>query len=274
MKQRLITAIIAGIFFMIFVLLGGAWFEAFIYLIATIAFIELLRMRKIAKYKVPSVVSVLLLWGLLAPDLGMINKMFDLHINKTDILLFSVILLLSYTVLAKNRFTFEDAGFLLITVVYVGFGFLYFIITRNAPDEIIGGHTVSGLSKFIFVLVVIWATDSGAYFFGKAFGKRKLWPTISPNKTIEGGIGGLVLGCVAGIVFQFISPVSSSILIVAGVCILIALFGQLGDMVESAFKRHYLVKDSGKILPGHGGILDRFDSMIFVFPILHLIQFI
>ncbi|MEC0302927.1 phosphatidate cytidylyltransferase, partial [Terribacillus saccharophilus] len=86
--------------------------------------------------------------------------------------------------------------------------------------------------------------------------------------------GGLVLGCVAGIVFQFISPVSSSILIVAGVCLLIALFGQLGDMVESAFKRHYLVKDSGKILPGHGGILDRFDSMIFVFPILHLIQFI
>ncbi|WP_093726567.1 phosphatidate cytidylyltransferase [Terribacillus halophilus] len=274
MKQRLITAIIAGIFFMVFVLLGKVWFEAFIYLIATIAFIELLRMRKIAKYKVPSVVSVLLLWGLLSPELGMINTIFDIHTNKTDILLFSVILLLSYTVLAKNRFTFEDAGFLLITVVYIGFGFLYFIITRNAPNEVIEGHVVTGLSKFIFVLVVIWATDSGAYFFGRAFGKRKLWPTISPNKTVEGGIGGLILGCIAGVVFHLVSPVSGSVWIVAGVCILIAVFGQLGDMVESAFKRHYLVKDSGKILPGHGGILDRFDSMIFVFPILHLIQFI
>jgi phosphatidate cytidylyltransferase len=274
MKQRLITAVVAGIFFMIFVLLGGEWFEAFVYLIATIAFIELLRMRKIAKYKIPSVVSILMLWGLLSPELGMINAMFDVHINKTDILLFSVILLLSYTVLAKNRFTFEDAGFLLITVVYVGFGFLYFLITRNAPDVFIEGHIITGLAKFIFVLVVIWATDSGAYFFGKAFGKHKLWPTISPNKTIEGGIGGLLLGCVAGIVFQIISPVNASIWIVIGVCILIAVFGQLGDMVESAFKRHYLVKDSGKILPGHGGILDRFDSMIFVFPILHLIQFI
>ncbi|MCK9906374.1 phosphatidate cytidylyltransferase, partial [Frankia sp. Cpl3] len=122
-----------------------------------------------------------------------------------------------------------------------------------------------GLVLTVLVILGIWATDSGAYFVGKAMGKRKLWPAISPNKTVEGSVGGLLFAIV--IVFLVnalvgqISPMHAlTIALIAGIA------GQMGDLVESAFKRHFGVKDSGQILPGHGGVLDRCDSWLFVFP--------
>src|SRR5690606_996650 len=119
-----------------------------------------------------------------------------------------------------------------------------------------------------------WATDTGAYFFGRAFGKHKLWPTISPKKTIEGAIGGIISACIVGISFHLIYPFEHSFWMIVLVTILVSMVGQLGDLVESAYKRYFGVKDSGNILPGHGGILDRFDSLLFVVPFLHLIHFI
>ena len=131
----------------------------------------------------------------------------------------------------------------------------------------------NGLPLFFFVLFNIWATDSGAYFIGRALGKRKLWPEISPKKTVEGAIGGIASALVLTVIFQLIHPLFSfSEALLAA--IVIAVFGQMGDLVESALKRHYGVKDSGNILPGHGGILDRFDSLIFVLPILHVLQLV
>ena len=133
---------------------------------------------------------------------------------------------------------------------------------------------VEGLNYMLFTLFVIWATDTGAYFFGRAFGKHKLWPTISPKKTIEGAIGGIISACIVGISFHLIYPFEHSFWMIVLVTILVSMVGQLGDLVESAYKRYFGVKDSGNILPGHGGILDRFDSLLFVVPFLHLIHFI
>lgn len=127
------------------------------------------------------------------------------------------------------------------------------------------------MSAIFFAAVIIWSTDSGAYFIGKSLGKRKLWPEISPNKTVEGFIGGIVTAVVLSLVFQAVTGFLPSYLLVMFITLLLSIFGQLGDLVESALKRHYHVKDSGTILPGHGGILDRFDSFLFVLPFLYLL---
>src|SRR5690625_4805594 len=122
-----------------------------------------------------------------------------------------------------------------------------------------------GLAYFLFVLFNIWATDSGAYFIGRSLGRRKLWPDISPNKTIGGAVGGVLSAVVIALIFQLVYPLFS-LFTAALIAVIASLFGQMGDLVESALKRHYDVKDSGQLLPGHGGVLDRFDSMIFVLP--------
>src|SRR5699024_11513981 len=121
---------------------------------------------------------------------------------------------------------------------------------------------------------IIWATDSGAYFVGKYFGKRKLWPEISPNKTIGGALGGILFALVTGSIFHLVSTLDYSFVSIVGINVLISVVGQIGDLVASAMKRHYQLKDSGKIFPGHGGILDRLDSLLFVLLMLKLIHFV
>ncbi|AKG04550.1 MULTISPECIES: phosphatidate cytidylyltransferase [Salimicrobium] len=262
MKQRTVTAIIAGLIFIPIVLLGGTLFTLFVYLLASIAIFELMRMKKIARYSVSSLIILLFMWALMLPEIN--SYELSSFVTKAELSLVTVLLLLSYTVLVNNKFTFDDAGFLLISAVYVGMGFYYLIETRIE----------GGLDYVFYALFVVWATDTGAYVFGRMFGKRKLWPKISPKKTVEGALGGVALACITAVIFQIFHPLHSSMFVLIAVTILISVAGQIGDLVESAFKRHYLVKDSGNILPGHGGVLDRFDSLIFMLPVLHLINFI
>ncbi|MFD1018217.1 phosphatidate cytidylyltransferase [Thalassobacillus hwangdonensis] len=263
MKQRTITAIVGALILLPLVMLGGWPFIIFVYIIASVGTFELIRMKKISRYSIPSIITIILLWALMLPFDYL--TWLEIEVPKSEFTFLAVILLLSYTVLVKNRFTFDDAGFLLLAAIYVGMGFYYLIETRNAP---------SGLDYVFYALFVIWATDTGAYIFGRLFGKRKLWPKISPKKTIEGAIGGIFLACIVAFIFQMVNPIKDSTILVLLVTIIVSIFGQIGDLVESAFKRHYAVKDSGNILPGHGGVLDRFDSLIFILPLLHLINFI
>ena|SRR5699024_1748381 len=262
MKQRITTAILALLLFIPLTLYGNWPFTIFIYLLASIGLWELIKMRGNANYIFPTILAIILLWLLLVPS--KINNSFFIF-NKSEIILISVLLLLCYTVLKKNKFTFDDASFVLLATLYVGMGFFYFLETRNSDD---------GLASILYVLFIVWATDTGAYFFGRSFGKKKLWPIISPNKTVEGAFGGIIAALIVGVTFHFVQPFDHSLITIVGVTIITSAFGQIGDLVESAFKRHYDVKDSGNILPGHGGILDRFDSLMFVFPLLHFIHFI
>ncbi len=138
------------------------------------------------------------------------------------------------------------------------------------PDDLVdrvygwGGYTVMA------VFASIWLCDSSAFFFGRRYGKHKLFERVSPNKTWEGAIAGFVGALVAFIVARAIALPYMSLTnaIVCG-CI-VGLFGQLGDMVESMLKRDAGVKDSSSLIPGHGGVLDRFDSLIFVSPLIFL----
>lgn len=261
MKKRILTAILALIIFVPFVLYGALPFTLLVYLLATIGLIELIKMRKMNHSLVPAIIAILFLWIMLWDFEQDIIPVIGL--DKLELIMVFGLLLLACTVLSKNAFHFDDAGFMLLSALYIGMGFYYLIVVR-----------ADGLNYIFYVLFVIWATDTGAYFFGRAFGKKKLWPKISPNKTIEGAVGGIVLACVVGVVFQLVDPFPYTMFTMIGITILVSVFGQIGDLVESAFKRYYDVKDSGNILPGHGGILDRLDSLLFVLPILHVLQFV
>lgn len=262
MKQRIITAIIALVIVLPFLIYGGWPFVLFGFLLATIGLYELIGMRKLGQFAVPGILTVLLLWVILSRFTD--DLLPYVTLTKLEGIGLLILLLMAFTVFSKNKFTFDDAGFMTISAFYVGLGFYYLIEAR-----------MLGLEYLLFIFFVIWATDSGAYFIGRSLGKRKLWPVISPNKTIEGAIGGIVIAIGVAVVFQLVHPFASySFLQMIFIALLISVAGQIGDLVESAFKRHYGVKDSGKIMPGHGGVLDRLDSMIFVLPFLHFIHFI
>ena len=260
MRQRVLTAILALMLFLPIVIIGGLTFTFIIYVLASVALFELLRMKRLSLLTPPGLLSLLLLWVLLLPNtyIQIINV---LDITKVELVLVSVLLFLTYTVVTKNKFTFDDAGFVILATIYIGMGFYYFLEIRD-----------TGLVYIFFAMFVIFATDSGAYFVGRAFGKTKLWPDISPNKTIEGFIGGVFSALLVAILYQLFVQLEETMSTILIITILLSIFGQIGDLVESALKRHYSVKDSGEILPGHGGILDRFDSLLFVLPILYFLQ--
>jgi len=262
-KQRIITAVIAAALFIPFVIYGNLPFTILIYVIAAIGLYELLRMKKISVFSIPGIIGLLTVFVVLMPENFADRVTEATTYSKLEFLMIAVVLLLIYSVIVKNHFTFDDVSFILLSALYVGIGFLYFIETRDA-----------GLHFIIYALIIVWATDSGAYFVGRKIGKNKLWPEISPNKTVEGFVGGIIVAVIFACVMQFIYPLSTGWVSLIIVTIISSIFGQMGDLVESAIKRHYGVKDSGNLLPGHGGILDRFDSLLFVLPLLHFVQFI
>jgi phosphatidate cytidylyltransferase len=119
------------------------------------------------------------------------------------------------------------------------------------------------------VFLLIWTNDTFAYITGKTFGKHKLYEKVSPKKTIEGFIGGFIFSLLAGY-FIAVYWLNASIVVWLLLSVITSIFGTLGDLIESKFKRIASVKDSGRIMPGHGGVLDRLDSIIFVAPIVYL----
>lgn len=261
MKQRMITAIIVLVIVLPFIIYGNLPFKIFTFIIAAIGFFELVKMRNLLQFKIPITLGLLMVLTILIDFEN--GQMPYLQWTKLETIIFLVFLLLAYTVVSKNKFTFDEVGFILISSLYVGVGFYYLLEAR-----------FMGLEYLLFIFFVVWSTDSGAYFFGRAIGKRKLWPVISPNKTIEGALGGILSALIIGLIFQFIHPFNYSLLMIALIILLASVGGQMGDLIQSAYKRHYGVKDSGNIMPGHGGVLDRLDSLIFVLPLLHLIHFI
>ncbi|PEQ93802.1 phosphatidate cytidylyltransferase [Bacillus sp. AFS006103] len=258
MKQRIITAVIAAALFLPIVYFGGLPMVILTYFLATIGLYELLKMKKLPIFSVHGVLALLFLWVLLFPA-KYHHILASFYYSKIEICIALILLLLTLTVITKNQYTFEDVSFSILSAIYVGIGFYFFFETRQD----------GGLVYILYSLFIMWATDSGAYFIGKALGKTKLWPEISPNKTVEGSIGGVVCAVVIAVLFVLFSNINVGLISLMGITVVLSIFGQIGDLVESAFKRHFNVKDSGKILPGHGGILDRFDSLLFVWPLLH-----
>ena len=190
--------------------------------------------------------------------------------------LFSVLLIITLIVSVKCIvFLFDDTQIIskpskyIYLLGYVTLPFLFitkisFGIKDYNPKIIIG------------LFVLIWTNDTFAYLVGKSMGKHKLFERISPKKTIEGFLGGVVFAAFAGFLISklYIQPKADfstkSIIIWMIIALIVSIFGTIGDLIESKFKRVAGVKDSGSIMPGHGGVLDRLDSVIFVAPIIFL----
>jgi phosphatidate cytidylyltransferase len=166
----------------------------------------------------------------------------------------------------------------LATVAITAFGVLYaslfsYIYALRYHDYAVGAR--AGTALVVLPVLLTWATDIGAYMFGRTFGRKKLIPAISPGKTVEGAVGGLGLAIVICLLYvRFIlMPFASLGLTIQGAvlfAIVVSVAAQTGDLAESLLKREAGVKDSSRIIPGHGGILDRFDSLLFVMPVAFL----
>jgi phosphatidate cytidylyltransferase len=266
MKQRIITGVLGAAGFLLLLFLGGWWYTGLLFILATIAYMEYSLMTQAIWNQPQVLLGLLLVW--LIFFIPLLPK-FDLAdfplFQDANLLLAGLILFFLLIVLSKNKFDIQQMSFLFVGCLYIGFGFSFMMNLIWQPN---------GLALSLLILWVTWATDSGAYFIGKQFGKRKLWPAISPNKTVEGSLGGVFCGVLFALLVHLFVPDLGDPWKVIGMGLVVSVVGQLGDLVESAIKRFSGVKDSGKILPGHGGVLDRFDSLLFTFLVMHVLQMI
>lgn len=259
LQKRTVFAILALLVFIPILVVGGLLLQIVMGILAMVAVRELFRMKGL-ETRTPE--GLLTLFATFALTIPLENYLPFLPVD-ANVVAYSVIIfmMLATTVFSKN-YTIEDAAFPIAVSFYVGFGFNALLDAR-----------VAGLDKALLALCIVWATDSGAYLVGMNFGKKKLAPRVSPNKSIEGAIGGIVAAMIVTIIFMVID---NTVALPFGIyrmtlfAIFFSIAGQLGDLIESAMKRHFGVKDSGKFIPGHGGVLDRFDCMLAVFPMMHL----
>jgi len=197
----------------------------------------------------------------------------DINIQQLDLILLAVTIVISIKCIL---FLFYDS----VQSISISSKYLYLLGYITLPFIFIvkiSFGTNSYNPKIILGLfILIWTNDTFAYLVGKSIGKHKLFERVSPKKTIEGFLGGAIFAAFAGFLISklYIQPnpdfSSKSILIWTIIAVIVSIFGTIGDLIESKFKRIAGVKDSGAIMPGHGGILDRLDSVIFVAPIIFL----
>jgi len=164
----------------------------------------------------------------------------------------------------------ERSAALVLGIVYV-FGAWKTAILLHDIETPPLRHLTAGRHWLMFALVVNWIGDTGAYYIGRRFGRRKLAPLVSPGKTWEGAIASVVTALIFGVIYLPLAITGVSIAKAAGFSIIANIAGQFGDLAESAIKRGAGVKDSGTLLPGHGGMLDRVDSSMFTLPVLYVL---
>lgn len=265
LSKRILTAVI-GVVVAAFVIQYGRWLftltVAVLSLIAWNEYCAMLRIRKFCILRNLGFCAILLLLG--CAWLG--------NSQETVMVIVAVtVLALLSTVISAQGTSISDAGLTVFGLLYIGLLFTYLVLLRfsDLPLRLPGNLIfLSTGTAFLWVaLIGTWASDTFAYFVGSQFGKHKLCPVISPRKTVEGAIGGLA-GCILVITFLGVW-MQLSILHSLFLGLLIGITAPIGDLAESALKRFAGVKDSGSILPGHGGILDRFDSILFAVPAVY-----
>ena len=274
MKQRIITAFIGlALFSVCLMFFESIVFNIVIAAIAVIGIIELLSAAKITAFKPICVLCAVLVGA--TPFLST-PMMVEYRMAVYLVFVFVAFMMLLAN---HNQLRFADLAFALFSSFLLGLVFSVFIYIRDTD--------IARSIKFFYILLIFggaWLADSAAYFAGRFFGKHKLAPVISPKKTIEGAVGG-VLGCILGfvllgLVFDAIAASNDmtfrvNYFVLIPVALVLSVVGMLGDLTFSVIKRQYGIKDYGNLLPGHGGVLDRFDSVIFTAPALYIIiQFI
>jgi phosphatidate cytidylyltransferase len=155
---------------------------------------------------------------------------------------------------------FDEFVFTVFAIMYVMVFITFLPMVRDGPN---------GIRWLILFLLCVWSGDTGAYFVGRRYGKTKLYPLISPGKSVEGSCGGLLSTMAIALIFKFTIFTGLTVFGALSTEIVVGISSQIGDLCESFFKRSYGIKDSSQILPGHGGFLDRFDGVLFSLPVMY-----
>ena len=233
---------------------GGTLFASGMMLLALAAWYEYVQMMKMKSMR-----PVALIGGGCVFAMGIISWGYGLS-QLAPLSVAALFLILSLTVLNSNRFAVSDAAYNLLGVFYIGIPFSHFIALRLMPGSL-------GMKYFAMAMLGTWACDTVAYFGGTRWGKHKLCPAVSPGKSVEGAVFGF-FGCLAAclIAGHFMQLAWIDRILCGSV---VGISCQMGDLVESAIKRNMGVKDSGRFFPGHGGVLDRVDSLLFSVPAVY-----
>lgn len=257
---RIIVSVIAIPLVLVICYFGEIYFLGFTLIIGGLSYYEFYKMSRNKK----NIASLLI--GLPAVIAIILNSYsgFISYYN----LIFIIIILLTLKELFRNRESaINNLGSSLLGILYLGFFTSAILRLREyfeGSDYLLGGYFI------IAILVTIWVCDSAAFFVGTAIGRHKLFPRVSPKKSWEGAIAGFVFSIVTMLFAKWIILDILTWVDAAAIGIIIGVFGQTGDLIESLIKRDAGVKDSSSILPGHGGIFDRFDSLLFTAPLIFL----
>ncbi|WP_417202112.1 phosphatidate cytidylyltransferase [Acetoanaerobium sticklandii] len=254
MKVRIISALVLLPIFFFVIIYGGLVTKLAVLLVALISIKEFTNAFAESGIKPTNAILYIITILFLVPSWQNIWSVLP-------VLLFILVVGESILLIFGKK-TVEDISVSILTFVYITVALSSVIVVRDASFDFIW-----------YVFIFAWATDTCAYFAGFAFGKHKLMPKVSPKKTIEGAIGGII-GCIiiSTVYAYFIHP---EYILLIGVSALIgSVISQAGDLFASSFKRKLGVKDYGNLIPGHGGMLDRIDSIIFTAPFTYIVMFI
>ena len=252
MKQRVISAIVALIIVLPLIYFGSYAYYVGIGILSIMGYYEILKVREREK-KIDLNVKILTLISYLFIVLSAIKKGSTFNIDYRLILLDLFVCYLPLIVFNTKDYDAEDALVLFAITVFLGIGFNYLIVIRNL-----------NILYLLYVMLATIMSDTFAHFFGTKIGKYKLCPQISPNKTVEGMIGGVLFGTfISAIFFLTFINANANVYLVAIISCTLSIIAEFGDLVFSSIKRKYGVKDYGNIMPGHGGVLDRLDSLFF-----------
>ena len=244
MKKRMISAVIMLAVFVPLIIFGGIVFEIGITLISLLALRELLNIYE-KEIKIPLIVKILSYLSI-----GILVMCADSLLPCLSLIL--LFLFIPIIFIDKKEYNYNNAVHLFGIVLFLGITFYSLCNIR-----------FSSIEEFLYLILITILTDTFAYFGGRLLGRHKLIPKISPNKTIEGSIIGSMIGTLIPcfVYLFFVNPdINIAFLII--MTLVISIFGQLGDLLFSSIKRYLKIKDFSNLIPGHGGILDRFDSLL------------
>lgn len=259
---RVLVSVIAIPILLLLAYIGSWYFTLLVLVISVLSFYEFVNIAKLKQ------ATVNLLWGIIGIAAVLLNKYNKFVEDQFIIILFWFLILILIEL-------FRNKGSALLNIGLTSLGFLFFSISGFSIIGIreifitLGSEYTNGAFLIFSILGTIWICDSAAFFGGTKFGKHKLFPRVSPNKSWEGAVFGFLASIVSMILFRilFLEFISLQSAIIIG--LIIGIIGQIGDLIESLFKRDAGLKDSSNLIPGHGGVFDRFDSLFFAAPFIY-----